>query len=536
MLVLSLFLSYSNTAVSALVPEGTVLAKRQVLVQGNGAEPATLDPQIAGLDTPEDAILQDLFEGLVIIDGNGNVQPGQAFGWQHSEDGKTWTFNLRPEARWSDNTQVTAADFVYAWHRLADPATAAPSANLLERIGLINAPEVIRGKLSPEKLGIQAIDKQTLQIKLEKPLPYFLRLLAMTPLMPAKQKVLEKYGKSWTQPEHFISNGPYVLKQWVVNERVEAKKNNFYWNHKNTVIRQVTYLPIASPGAEYQRFQAGEINYTNFVPLSHYKAITEKKPEILHSRGLPGTYIYSFNTRIKPFDNINVRKALSLALDRHLIAEAVVGQGQIPAYTVVPDSLSNYQPLIPATARETQLERNKRAKKLLAEAGYSPERPLNVTVLYNTSESHQTVALAIASMWKQLGVNVTLQNMEWNAYRDSKQRGQFQISRSYAIAGYNDPSALLDRFHSGHPENESGYSNPELDKLLDKARSMMNPVERQRLYHQAETILSRDMPVIPIYQYVQTHLTSPYLKGLPKAAVINLAARDVYFISDSSDS
>ncbi len=377
LLVLSLCLSFSNIALSALVPDGTVLAKEQVLVQGNGAEPATLDPQLSGLGTPEDAMLQDFFEGLIVINGQGNIQPGQAVSWQHSEDGKTWTFKLRENARWSDGSPVIASDFVFAWQRLADPATAAPSASLLEQVGLINAKDVIKGKLPKSQLGIRAIDNQTLQIKLEKPLPYFLRLLAMTPLMPTNQKVVTQLGRGWTQPGHFVSNGAYVLDQWVVNERVVAEKNNYYWNFDNTVIKQVTYLPVASASAEYKRFQAGEVNYTNFVPLSHFKSIAKKNPEVLHSRGMLGTYIYSFNTRAKPFDNANVRKALSLAIDRNLISEAVVGQGQTPAYTVVPDSISDYRPLFPEVAGNTQAERNQFAKELLQKAGYSQENPCN---------------------------------------------------------------------------------------------------------------------------------------------------------------
>ena len=355
---------------AASVPEGTKLAAEQVLVRGNGTEPASLDPQkIEG--SPGGAIVKDLFEGLVTQDGSGNIIPGQAESWTISQDNKVFTFKIRDNARWSDGSDVTADDFVFAFQRAVDPKTGSNYGWYLEIPTIINASEIIRGDKPVETLGVKAIDKKTFEVTLQNPVPYFIKMLAHYTTFPVPKKVVEALGDSWTKPGNMVSNGAYVLKDWTVNERITLERNPYYWDNKNTVINTVNFLPITSQVAELNRYKAGEVDMTNEIPLEHYRSLKKSIPAEIRTTPKLGTYYYEFNTAKAPFNDRRVREALSYAINRDAITQYVIGQGQIPAYTFTPATVNGFIPPVVPYGEMTQKERNAKAKELLAEAGFS---------------------------------------------------------------------------------------------------------------------------------------------------------------------
>ncbi|MFB2862188.1 ABC transporter substrate-binding protein [Aeromonas sp. MdU4] len=518
-----------NVAQAADVPAGTKLADVQQLVKGNGSEPATLDPQkVEG--TPESAILRDLFEGLVSSGPKGEVKPGVAESWE-TKDNKHYIFHLRKDAKWSNGDPVTAHDFVYAFQRAVDPKTASPYSWYLEMPTIANATEIIAGKKPADTLGVKAADDYTFEVQLEKAIPYFVTMLSHTTTYPVPKKVIEQFGEKWTQPEHMISNGAYALKKWVVNERIELERNKNYWNDSKTVIDKVTYLPIQSTNAELNRFLAGEIDMTWNVPIERFKQLKKDYPADLKVEGLVSTYYYQFNIKKKPFDDVRVRTALSYAVNRDVIADKVMGQGQTPAYGLTPDYVDGFKPVAPEWSKMTQAERDAKAKALLQEAGFDASKPLKFELLYNTDDNHKKVAVAVASMWKKLGAEVSLVNQEWKTYLETKKQGQFDVGRAGWSADYNEASSMLDLMQTTHGNNDGKYSNPAFDKLMTDSRDQVDADARNKLYVQAEAILAKDMPIIPIYQYVQPRMVKSYVGGYPSNPLDNLYSKDMYIIA-----
>lgn len=506
------------------------LADKQELVKGNGAEPATLDPaKTEGV--PESNIERDLFEGLVTTGAQGEIRPGVAESWENV-DNKVFTFHLRKNAKWSNGDPVTANDFVYAFRRVVDPKTASPYSWYLETPGVVNAAAVIQGKAKPEDLGVKAIDDYTFQVTLEHPLSYFVNMMAHTTVMPEPQKTIEKYGDKWTQPGNMVSNGAYKLKDWVVNERIVLERNDQYWDNSNTSINKVTYLPLESHNADMNRFLAGEIDITYESPVEQFKRLKTEHPDDVRVTGYVGTYYYEFNCKRKPFDDVRVRKALSYAIDRDVIAEAVMGQGQKPAYGLVPVFVDGFVPTTPEYAKWTQAKRNEEAKKLLKEAGFDYAHPLKFELLYNTSENHKKLAVAVAAMWKKtLPVDLTLVNQEWKTYLETKKAGNFDVARAGWVADYNEASAMLDLKQTTHGNNDGKYSNPKYDELMAKSRQVANAEERNKIYAQAEAILAEDQPLANIYQYVMPRLVKTHVGGYPNNPLDNLYTKDMFIIA-----
>ncbi|XEI31653.1 ABC transporter substrate-binding protein [Aeromonas veronii] len=518
-----------NVAQAADIPAGTKLAEVQQLVKGNGSEPATLDPQkVEG--TPESAILRDLFEGLVSSGHKGEVVPGVAESWE-TKDNKHYVFHLRKDAKWSNGEPVTAHDFVYAFQRAVDPKTASPYSWYLEMPTIANATEIIAGKKPSDTLGVKATDDYTFEVQLEKAIPYFVTMLSHTTTYPVPKKVIEKYGEKWTQPGNMVGNGAYVLKEWVVNERIGLERNKNYWNDAKTAINKVTYLPIQSTNAELNRFLAGEIDMTWNVPIERFKQLKKDYPADLKVEGLVSTYYYQFNIKKKPFDDVRVRTALSYAVNRDVIADKVMGQGQEPAYGLTPDYVDGFKPVAPEWSKMTQAERDAKAKALLKEAGFDASKPLKFELLYNTDDNHKKVAVAVASMWKKLGAEVSLVNQEWKTYLETKKQGQFDVGRAGWSADYNEASSMLDLMQTTHGNNDGKYSNPAFDKLMTDSRDQVDADARNKLYVQAEEILAKDMPIIPIYQYVQPRMVKSYVGGYPSNPLDNLYSKDMYIIA-----
>ncbi|MDH2436546.1 ABC transporter substrate-binding protein [Pokkaliibacter sp. MBI-7] len=515
---------------AAKVPAGTELAAKQEIVFNNGAEPATLDPQkMEG--TPESRIARNLFEGLVIQDDKGNILPGVATSWDVNDNNTVFTFHLRDDAKWSNGDPVTAGDFVFAWQRAVDPKTASPYSWYIEMTTMANASDIINGKKSPDQLGVKALDDHTLQVVLDKPIPYFIRMLGHTTMVPANKKVIDQWGEKWTSPDHFVGNGAYTLTDWVVNERIVLKRNPNYWDNKDTVVNQITVLPIESENSELSRYKAGEIDITNGstpIAIEHFRQLKKDIPDQIHTTGQVGTYYYSFNNKKAPFDDARIRKALSFAIDRDVITDKITGQGEIPAYAFVPDITAGFTPVVPAWAKLTQKERVEEAKKLMKEAGYGPDHPLSFELLYNTSDNHKKIAIAVAAMWKQsLGVNVSLVNQEWKTYLATERAGDFQVARAGWVGDYNEASTMLDLLTTKNGNNYARYSNPEYDMLMADSKSVVDETKRNEMYNKAATLLDRDMPVAPIYQYSTTRLVKPYIGGYPAAN-----PEDIFYFKD----
>lgn len=525
-IMLATGLAFFTTAVSAAnVPEGTILADKQELVRNNGSEPASLDPHKVESDV-EFNIISDMFDGLVAVKPDGTIEPRLAASWEYKGN---WIFHLREGITWSDGTPITAQDVVWSWQRLVDPKTASPYASYLGNMNIVNAADIAEGKKSPDTLGVKALDDKTLEITLTQPTAAFLPMLAHPSLVALDKVLITRFAEKWTKPEHFVSSGPYTLSQWVVNERIVGKRNPRYWDDAHTVINQVTYLPISSEAADVNRYRAGEIDITSTVPINQFALLKKTMPEQLDVSPHLATYYYELNTTRLPFNDARVRRALNMALDKDIIAGKVLGQGQRPAWLVSQPEIGGITLKNPDYASWPREKRIAEAKKLLAEAGFSDDHPLSFNLLYNTSESHQRIAIAAASMWKKnLGVEAKLQNQEWKTMLDAKRTGNFDAVRYAWIADYDDATTFLNNFRTGDSSNTSRYSNPAYDAALLNAAKATDIAARGRYYQQAEDLLAQDVPSIPVYHYVRSHLVKPWVGGFTPDRLGYYFTKDMY--------
>ena len=494
-------------------PDPAVLADEQVVRRGNGEEPETLDPHRA-VGVPSSHILRDLFEGLTTESPQGDVIPGVALRWNISRDARTYTFYLHRDLVWSNGDSLTAEDFVFSLRRAANPATAANSARML--LPILNAREVLGGELPPEELGVALLDEYTLQITLTGPTPYFLGLLTNPIAYPVNRRNLEEHGDQFSRPGNLVSNGAYVLARWVPRVQIVLQKNPAFREAERTLIERVHYYPIEDHSTEVKAFRAGEIDWTNEVPNNQFDWLRKNYPDELVISPWMGSYFFGFNLTREPFvDNPSLRMALILAIDRQILAEKVAQFGEQPSYALVPPGMDGYVPFSPEYADWSQAERDHEARRLYEQAGYSEERPLRVEIRYNTSENHKKMALAVASMWKQvLGVNTTLVNEEFRVFLQNRaQKVLTQVFRAGWISDYNDPYSFLELFRTGHGRNDYGYSNSTFDALLDQIGTERVRARRERLMFEAERVLMTDNVIIPVYTYVTKRLVSPALKG-----------------------
>jgi len=503
----------SSPSFAADVPAGTKLAAQQTLVRHIKDEPATLDPAKA-VGLPEIQVIRDLYEGLVNQNEKGEIIPGVATKWSTS-DNRSWTFTLRNDARWSDGSPVTAQDFVYSWQRLVDPKTTSPFAWFAALAGIGNAQNIIDGKTPPDTLAVTAVDPHTLRVQLDNPLPWFANLAASFAFYPVQKANVES-GKAWTQPGKLVGNGAYVLKDRVVNEKLVLEPNAHYWDNGKTVIKSVTFIPINQESAATKRYLAGDIDITESFPKNLYQKLLKDIPGQVYTPPQLGTYYYAFNTQKGPTADARVRLALSMTIDRRLMAEKVLGTGEKPAWRFTPDVTAGFRPDPSDAEHLSQAELNVQAKTLLQAAGYGPGRPLKLTLLYNTSENHQKIAIAVASMWrKNLGVDVKLQNQEWKTYIDSRNTGNFDVIRASWVGDYNEPSTFLSLLTSTHSGNISRFNDPAYDKVMKQAAQEPTSEARNADYNAAEKILAQEAPIAPIYQYTNGRLIKPWLKGYP---------------------
>ncbi|CAX59822.1 periplasmic murein peptide-binding protein [Erwinia billingiae Eb661] len=509
-----LALAVTASVSAAEVPPGTALASRQEIVRHIKDEPASLDPAKA-VGLPEIQVIRDLFEGLTNQDAKGNIIPGVATQWQ-TTDNKTWIFTLRKDAKWSNGDPVTANDFVYSWRRLVDPKIGSTFAWFAELAGIQNAGAITKGQMTPDKLGVTALDDHRLKVTLDKPVPYFVSLTANFSLYPVPEKVIEKAGKDWVQPGTLVGNGAYKLQERVVNEKLVLVRNDHYWDNAHSVLTKVTFVPINEESSATKRYRADDIDITESFPKNMYSMLKKDLPGQVYTPDQLGTYYYAFNTTKGPTADVRVRKALSWSIDRKIIAEKVLGTGEKPAWHFTADVTAGFKPKPGFLQQHSQEELNQQAKALLAAAGYGPTHPLDLTLLYNSSENNQKVAIAVASMWKKnLGVSVKLQNQEWKTYIDSRNTGNFDVIRASWVGDYNEPSTFLSLLTSTHSGNIAKFKSPEYDALIDKASRETNSEARNGDYNRAEQIIADQSPIAPIYQYTNGRLIKPWVKGYP---------------------
>ena len=526
------FLSGAALAAGTHPDTGEALADDQTFTYRVLDELSSLDPQIVE-DVTGSEFARDLFEGLMSQDEDGNLVPGVATGYEVSDDKLTYTFTLRPEAKWSNGDPVTASDFVFAWRRAADPATASPYQWYMGLMSIANGEEVIAGDMPPEELGVTAVDDHTFQVTLAAPLPYFPQMTTHATTFPAPQAVIEEFGKDWTKPENMVSNGAYVLTEHLPNERSTRERNEMYWDNENTIIDKVVALVINDENVALTRYMAGELDRTE-VPAGQFPRLSEEYPEEAISFPRLCNYYYTFNlsdSGPEAFKDVNVRKALALAVDRKIIVENIMAGGQPEAYTFTPAAVAGFEPPATEMTGMSQADRDAMALELLAEAGYGPDNPLTFEMIYNTSEAHEKVAVALSQMWKQkLGVEATLANMEWKVFLEERGNQNFELARGAWCGDYNEASTFLDLLDSASGYNDGKYANETYDGLLQDAKTADDTTP---LYTEAEQILAAEMPVIPIYHYAGVYMMDSDVGNWPVNNVEqNWYSKNLYKIAE----
>ncbi|MDE2183358.1 MAG: peptide ABC transporter substrate-binding protein [Alphaproteobacteria bacterium] len=481
------------------------------LNRGNGAEPDTLDPnKIQG--NWENNIVCDMFLGLMTEDAAAMPIPGAAESFSTSPDGLVYTFKIR-DHRWSDGAPVTAHDFVYSFRRIADPRTAAQYVPILYPI--VNMQAAAEGKMPTDRIGVRALDDRTLEMRFAYQVPYLSQLLMHQTAMPIPAHVVEAYGDAWIDAEHMVSNGPYMLKEWVSNDHVQLVKNPYFYARDTVAIENVFYYPTQDESAAIKRFRGGEFDLlTDTLPPQQVDWLRRELPgEVRLAPFLLSQYV-QFNLRAKPFDDVRVREALSLAIDREIICHKVMRGGETPAYSFVPP-LPDY-PGGPSLRFRSMRpdERTARARALLAQAGFGPRNPLAFD--YNTMNSTvaKIVALALQEMWRQVGCEVRLVPSDSAIQYDLMRKRDFAVGWSGWVADYRDPKNYLFQFQSSTTDmNYGDYENPRYDGLVSRSDYVRDPAERTVMLEAAEQQLLDDVAIAPVFFGVTRNLVSTEVKG-----------------------
>ncbi|MES0864716.1 peptide ABC transporter substrate-binding protein [Ruegeria sp. SCPT10] len=493
---------------------GEPLADDQTFIYRVLDEHSSVDPQVVE-DTDGADIVRDLFEGLMNQDENGNLVPGVAIDFTVNDTKDVYTFTLRDNAKWSNGDPVTAGDFVYAWKRAVDPALSSPYAWFMELMSIENAAAIIAGEKPVDELGVKAIDDQTLEVRLSAPLPYFPQMTTHSTTFPAPRKVIEEFGDAWTKPGNIVSNGAYVLTEHLPQERSVRERNEMYWDNENTILDKVVALVINDENVALTRYLAGELDRTD-VPAGQFPRLSKEYPDEAISYPRLCNYYYTFNLSEggpEAFKDPNVRQALSLAVDRKIITENIMAGGQPQAYTFAPEATAGFDVPDVEMASMSQAERDELAKELLVAAGYGPDNPLTFSMVYNTSEAHKKVAVALSQMWKQkLGANVELANMEWKIFLEERGNQNFDLARGAWCGDYNEASTFLDLLQSDSGYNDGKYNNARVDELLAEAKTADDAAP---LYTEVERIIAQETPVIPIYHYAGVYMMDSDLGNWP---------------------
>lgn len=488
--------------------------ERQILHVGNRDEPADIDVHTT-TGIPEQNLEMALYEGLVGRNPQTlEIIPALAFQWTVSPDRTVYTFQIRSNARWSNGEKLTAQDFVDSWHRALMPALGNQYARALFCIE--NAEAFYNGKIAEfAKVGVRAPDSETLEVKLARPLPYFLQLLDHPSAHPVHIKTILKYGAiderstAWTRPENFVGNGPFVIKEWTPGKVFSVQKNPNYWDRDSVRLNEIHFYPVSSAQIEERMFRSGQLHKTDSIPTATIARAKDRYPGAYRTHPYYGTYFFRFNVQAPPLNDVRVRKALAYVIDRRAITERITRGGQIPAYNLTPSDPYGF------SARVRMPYNVKIARDLLASAGYPDGQGFPaVELIYSTSENNQKIAVAVQQMWKEhLNIHVTLQNQDWKVYLSNLRTRNFQIARATWIGDYLDPNTFLEYFVSDAGPG-TGWSNRRYDEVVRLAAAARTQEERHRCFEEAETILSNEVPLVPVYTFTSNYLLSPAVKGL----------------------
>ncbi len=530
-LIMSIFVLTNWDIVHAVTSHpvtGESLSDNQTFTYRLLDEVPTLDPQL-NQDSEGFNVLRDLFEGLFNQNSEGNPVPGVAERYIASNLNHTYIFYLRKNSKWSNGDPVTADDFVYAWRRAVDPATASPYAWYVELTSVVNAAAIIAGEKPPSELGVKALDDHTLEVRLEQSLPYFPEMTTYATFFPAHRPTIEAHGSAWTRPGNMVSNGAYVLTDHVPNEYHSRQRNPMYWNNQATIIEKVTGRVINDENQALTRYLADELDQTG-IPAGQYPNLKNLYPDEATSAPLLCTYYFAINhtdSANPALRNVKVRKALSWSLDRDVLVDSVLKGGQYPAYNFTHRATAGFEPPVIEYGTLTQTERDAEAKRLMAEAGYGADTPLKLKLIYNTSESHKQIVTVASQMWKQkLGVETELVNFEWKTYLDIRKNQQFDLARAGWCGDYNEASTFLDLMTSTSGANDGRYSNSQVDALMRESKTLTDPKPN---YYQVEMMIADDMAIIPIYHYTSVFMLKSDIKGWPYNNVQqNWYSKDLY--------
>lgn len=480
-----------------------------------GPEPGTIDPS---LNTTVDGatLINHAFEGLMKIDSEGKVVEAQAASYTVSEDGLVYTFTIRDDAKWSDGEAVTAKDFVFAWQRAVDPATASEYNYMTEMV--VNASEIMSGDKAPSELGVKAVDDKTFEVTIVNPTSYFLEICAFPTTYPLREDLVSANPDTWsTDPATYVGNGPYVLTEWEHQSKMVYEKSENYYDLAKLGPDKINFVLMEDQNTILSAFKNGEILFADDLPSEEIAAMTDNG---LYTEGQLGTYFLCLNTEKEELSDAKVRQALALAIDRNFICESVTGGGQVPADTFVGMGLSDadvskeFRDVAEKWYDVEDYEGNvEKAKALLEEAGYPNGEGLP-TIELMCNPGHESVMEAIQNMWSEnLGLNVTISSQDWNVFVETRQSGEYQIARHGWLADYNDPISFLDMWVTDGGNNDANWSNAEYDALIKTVKSSSDQEERYAAMHDAEAILAAEMPIIPIYYYTDLYLKSDSLEG-----------------------
>ena len=481
-----------------------------------GSEAPTLDPALSE-DAAAGRIINDLFAGLVDFDQQNNPIPGMAESWNISANGKTYTFHLRDNLKFSDGSRITANDFIYTYRRVVDPKTASGHNYLLA--GVVNGNKIIKGELPPTSLGISAPDVKTVVIQLDHPDANFLNYLTLGTVGVVSQKTISKYASAWTQAQNMVTSGAYVLSEHVVNGHILLTKNPYYFQESQVAIAKVDFFPYVDHNAGLSAYKTGGLDLVyQSVPIDQYQNLKQQYPSELHTIQQEGIYFYDLNQLLPQFkNNPELRQALSMAIDRNALVNKVLGQGETALYSNVTSTVESgaYKSVRYSWADLPYAEQVKIAQQLYAKAGYSASHPLKIDLSYNTDDLHKKIALAIAGMWKStLGVEVALSNQEWKTFIASRHSGNYVVARDRWVADYNSVTSYTQLYLCNGMQNNSHYCNPAYDKLVTAAENSSDLAQQQQLYRQALALALNDYAIIPLFQPNYSKLVKPYVSNL----------------------
>ncbi|MBE7941318.1 MULTISPECIES: peptide ABC transporter substrate-binding protein [Ramlibacter] len=514
-------------AAALTLPPGVVLNPTQTLVRNNGSEPETLDPALAE-SVGANNITRDLFEALTANDAEGRIVPGLAERWEQ-KDPLTWVFHLRGNARWSNGEPVTAGDVVYGIRRFLDPKTASTYASTYG-VFLKNGLEVATGKLPPEAVGVSAPDPLTVVVQTPYPVTFLPGVMSNNNLGPIYRKAVEQWGRNWTKPGKMVSNGAFVLKQWVVNGRVVLEKNPLYWNAAGVYITRVSYLAVDDGNADVKLYLAGQNDWVESLPpgtYAHYKA---QLPNEIRNAPMLGIRYYSFQTQDPVFKDVRVRKALTMVLDRDVLAEKITADGQLPAYGLVVRGMEGASIDTYEWAHWPMEKKVAEARRLLQEAGVKPGT--RYTLAYNTSEYHKKMAIFAQSEWKtKLGLDIELEAMEFKVLLKKRHDGTFQLARNGFIADYNDVTSFLALVRCDSDQNNNFNCNRKAEALLEQGLQQVDPARRKQLLDEGIHMIMEDYPIVPLLQYSLPRLVKSYVGGYSlQNAQDRFRSQDLYII------